>query len=98
MTANRYTICNNNRINGAPTKAYLCYIFNLIHGFGIVVDTCLATFNYNWVFAKQKMGYKYENDYKLESMNFFNIEAYGNDFSVKKVCASGKIDVFGVRV
>ena len=84
-------------IVGGSFGAAPYYIFNLIHGFGIVVDTCLFNFNYNWIFAKQKMGYKHDGDYKAESMNSFNIGAYGNDFSVKNVCASGKIDVFGVR-
>lgn len=97
MTANGLTIANNQQVTGAPTKCYLCYIFNLIPGFGIVTDTCLHNFNYNWIFSKQKIGYKYESDYKAESMNYFNICAYGSDYSVKNVCASGKIDVFGVR-
>lgn len=97
MTANGIPVTNNQKVNGAPTKCYLCYIFNLIPGFGIVADTCLHNFNYNWGFSKQKMGYKYNDDFKVESMNYFNIGAIGSDYSVKNVCASGKIDIFGVR-
>ena len=97
MRANGLSVSNNQQLTGAPKKCYLCYIFNLIPGFGIVVDVCLFNFNYNWIFNKQKMGYKHTGDFKAESMNYFNVDAYSSNYSVKNVCASGKIDVFGVR-
>lgn len=97
MTANGFTIAKNDKRNGTSTKWYLCYIFDLVPGFGITTYTLFSNVNFNWIFARQKTGYKYNNDFKAESMNYFNIMAYGSDFSVKNVCASGKIDVFGVR-
>lgn len=94
MKANRMQVCNNQTANKTSEKLYYCYIFEHVPGFGTVVYTLLKDQNFNWVFSVEKMGYKHEGDYKEESINY--IEIVAND-GKKNVCASGKIDVFGVR-
>ena len=94
MKANGLTVCSNQQANNTTQKVYFCYFFEIVPGFGIFVDTLLSYSNYNWIFSRQKIGYKYNDDYKQKSINSIKLEA--NDGN-KNVCASGKIDVFGVR-
>ena len=94
MKANGLTISNNQLANTTSEKLYYCYVFEHVPGFGIFADTFLRNQNVNWIFTMEKMGYKHNDDYKAESIKY--IEIIANDGN-KNVCASAKIDVFGVR-
>lgn len=90
---NNCTVQQNNQLSTQFEKVYYLSTFELIRGFGLISAGVLSANNYNWSFQNQKMGYKYSGDYKIQSMESFSMVVDTG----KNVCASGKIDVFGVR-
>ena len=95
MRVNGSNVSNNFTFsNTTVEELYFMDTFELIQGFGIIAGGVVSNFNYNWDYTNRKMGYKYSEDYKIQAMNSFKI--ISNDGN-KNVCASAKIDVFGVR-